>query len=113
MEDTMDEKIEKAITTAKARLPALTAHSDMQKAGQAILNLMVTKATYAGFTKPTDELDEEIGFVLGKVRSNLGATDLQQVTQAAMHLMQAKAQIEELQPQQGTKITKKQGAGAS
>ena len=108
----MQEKIEKAIDIAKMRLPALTDHSDMQKAGQAILNLKMTKAVYAGFDNPTEELNEEIGFVLGKIRSNLGATELQQVTQAALHLMQAKAIGEDQQPQQGAKATKKSGNGA-
>lgn len=106
----MNEKIDKAIATAKQRLPALTDHSDIQKAGQAVLNLMMAKAVYAGFVNPTDELNEEIGFVLGKIRSNLGATEMQQVTQAALHMMQAKALGEESQPQ--GKTTKKQATGA-
>ena len=106
----MEEKIDKAIEVAKGRLLALTAQADMQKAAQAILNLAQVKGMYAAEVKagtPTDELNEEIGFVLGRVRSNLGATELQQVTQAALHLMHAKSQCEaisrDMKPAKATK----------
>ena len=91
----MEEKIDKAIEVVKLRLPSLASHADLQKAAQAVLNLKMAKALYASLgTKLNDELDEELGFVLGKVRPSLGANDLQQVTQAALHLMQAKVQGE-------------------
>lgn len=112
IEATLAEKIDSAIDIAKMRLLALIDHSDMQKCGQAILNLKMARAGYAGFVNPSDELDAEIGFVLKKVRSNLAATDMQQVTQAALHLMQAKAHGEESQPP-GVKTTKKQGSSAT
>jgi|TARA_R100001530_G_scaffold78933_1_gene55082 hypothetical protein len=90
-EKTMKEKIDNAIKIAKGILPALTnQHADMQKAAQAVLNLAYTKDINAAFSKPAEEMDEELTFVLGRVRPNLGATEMQQVTQAAMHLMQAK-----------------------
>ena len=102
----MEEKIDKAIGIVKARIPALTAHADMQKAAQAVLNLRMAKSQYAAIDKPTEELDEELAFVLGRVRANLGATEMQQVTQAAMHLMTAKAQGEPAtQPTRAKKAT--------
>jgi len=90
----MEEKLNKAIEVAKARIPALTVPSDMQKAAQAVLNLTQAKAHYKAIEKSTKGLDKELEFVLGRVRSNLGATEMQQVTQAAMHLMAAKSQHE-------------------
>ena len=90
----MKEKIDAALEVVKGRIPALNVHSDWQKAGQAVVNLMQAKALYAALTKPTDELVNELEFMLGRVRPNLGATELQQVTQAVLHLMQAKAQGE-------------------
>ena len=89
----MEEKIDKAIEVVKRRMPALTLPADMQKAAQAVLNLKMAKVQYAGLSGVLDdELDEELTFVLSKVRSNLGANEMQQVTQAALHLMQAKVQ---------------------
>ena len=87
----MEEKIGKAIEIVKRRIPSLTVHADMQKAAQAVLNLRMALAVY---DKATPELDGELEFMLGRVRSNLGATELQQVTQAVLHLAQAKAQGE-------------------
>ena len=103
----MEAKIDKAIGIVKARIPSLTVHADMQKAAQAVLNLRMAKAQYAGLGKAADEeLDKELAFVLGRVRSNLGATEMQQVTQAAMHLMTAKAQGEPAtQPTRAKKVT--------
>ncbi len=96
MEETVSEKLDKAIKAAKGIIPALATHSDMQKAAQAVLNLEMAKSQHAAFSKPTAEMDKELTFVLGRVRSNLGATEMQQVTQAALHLMSAKAQGEAL-----------------
>jgi len=91
----MEEKIGKAIEIVKRRIPSLTVHADMQKAAQAVLNLRTAMAMYTGLgNKPTPELDGELEFMLGRVRSNLGATELQQVTQAVLHLAQAKAQVQ-------------------
>ena len=95
----MEEKLNKAIEVAKARIHALTTQSDMQKGAQAVLNLIQTESHYKAIEKPTKELDPELEFVLGRVRSNLGATEMQQVTQAAMHLMAAKAQREAMMVQ--------------
>lgn len=92
----MDEKIAKAIETAKQIIPSLTGHDDMQHAGQAVLNLLQVKELYAAVANPTDELDKEIEFMLGKVRSNLGATALMKVTQAVLNMMQAKIRHEAL-----------------
>ena len=89
----MEEKIDRAIEVVKARMPALTVHSDMQKAAQAVLNLATAKGLYATLSK-TDDTDEALEFVLGRVRSNLGATEMQQVTQAVLNLMHAKAQVQ-------------------
>lgn len=108
----MNDKIEKAVEIAKSIVLSLKAYSDMQKAAQSVVNLRQSKALYAGFDKPSDDMDEELSFILGRIRSNLGATDLQQVTQAVLHLMQAKAIGEETQPQQAKATTKKLGAGA-
>lgn len=113
IEATLAEKIDSAITVAKNILPALKDNfADIQKCGQAVLNLKTTKALYAGFVNPSDELDAEISLALKKVRANVSGTDLQQVTQAALHLMQAKAFGEESQPP-GVKTTKKQGSSAT
>ena len=94
IDNKIDEKINKAIEVVKGKFPALTVHVDMQKAAQGVLNLKMAKAQYATFSKPTTEFDEELTFLLGRVRPNLGATEMQQVTQAVLHLMQAKAQGE-------------------
>ena len=102
----MEEKIDKATDVVKGKIPALNVHSDWQKAGQAVLNLKMAKAQYAGLTKTTDELDKELEFMLGRVRSNLGATELQQVTQGVLHLMQAKAQDEPIKQLAKTTKTK-------
>jgi hypothetical protein len=92
----MKDKLDKAIQITKAKMPCLSVHADMQKAGQAVLNLLQAKAQYLACENPTDELDAELAFVLGRVRPNLGATEMQQATQAVMHLMQAKALHEAL-----------------
>jgi poly-D-alanine transfer protein DltD len=110
IEPTMSEKIDIAIDIAKMRLLSLTDRSDMQKCGQSVLNLKMAKSVYANFVNPSNELDEEISFLLKKVRSNSQSTDMQQVTQAVLSLMQAKAIGEESQ-QQGKTTTKRQGAG--
>jgi len=94
IEETVSDKLDKAIVIVKGRIPALTVLADIQKAAQAVLNLGMAKAQYAAFGKPTTEMDKELTFVLGRVRSNLGAIEMQQVTQAALHLMSAKAQAE-------------------
>lgn len=86
----MDEKIDKAIDTAKGIILSRTQQDDMQKVAQAILNLAHVKALHVGSTKPTTEMDEELTYVLGRVRANLGASEIMQVTQAALHLMHAK-----------------------
>jgi hypothetical protein len=110
IEATMAEKIDNAITVAKNVLPAVKDDfANVQRCGQSILNLRMTKALYASLVNPSEELDTEISLVLKKVRGNLSGVDMQQVTQAALHLMQAKAMGEE--SQQG-KTTKKQLAGA-
>jgi len=118
-EPTIDEKLDKALETVRNRLLALNDQSDMQKAGQAVLNLTITKSVYAGLVEPSDELDEEISFVLGKVRSNSAATDMQHATQAALNLMQAKGYMagvkshkDNVSSQQGKVAPKKQVAGA-
>jgi hypothetical protein len=107
----MQEKIDKAIATAKAIIPSLKTFSDMQKAAQSVLNLSQTKVAYQCLVKPTAELEEEITFVLGRIRSNVGATELQQITQAALHLMQAKIHGEEFVLKK-EKTTRKQGGSA-
>ena len=101
----MEEKIEAAIRTVKGRIVALTVYADMQKAAQALLNLTTAKAVYGNLSETSRELDEELTFVLGRVRANLDATALQQVTQAALHLMQAKAQEEPIQPAKRAKTS--------
>lgn len=88
----MEEKIDAAIRIAQLRIPSLTVHADMQKVTQAVLNLTQAKALYATFGKPTEEMDDELTFLLSRVRSNLGATELQHVTQSVLNLMHAKAQ---------------------
>ena len=100
----MIEAIDKSIEVVKGRIPSLGVHSDMQKAGQAVLHLMHAKALQASLPASLDEFDEQIAFMLGRVRSNLGATELVQVTQGVLHLMNAKALCESLQ--QPAKTTK-------
>ena len=86
----MEAKIDKAIETAKGIIPSTKAPADLQKAAQAVLNLASAKSCYAGIVKPTKDMDDELSFVLGRVRSNVAATEMQQITQAALHLIQAK-----------------------
>lgn len=86
----MEEKIDKALEVVKRRLVSLTLHADMQKAAQAVLNLKMARCTASGF-KQSEDLEEEFDFLIGRVRANLGATEMQQVTQAVLHLVQAKA----------------------
>ena len=88
----MQEKIDLAIEVVKAKIHALTVHADMQKVAQSVLNLEMANSQYAQLNPADKEFDKELVFVLGRVRSNLGATEMQQVTQAALHLMTAKAQ---------------------
>ena len=93
-------KIDKAIEVVRQRIPSLSAHSDMQKAAQAVLNLEIAKVQCTGLKldaglKLDEEKDKDLAFLLGRVRSNLGATELQQVTQAVLHLMTAKVTASE------------------
>ena len=90
-EVTIDERIENALVVVKNRLAAMTDYADMQKAGQSILNLKMARAIHASIAKPTSEFDKELSFLLGKIRSNSGGNDMQQATQAALHIAQAKA----------------------
>lgn len=105
----MDEKIDKAIETAKGIVLVQTKTDDMQKAAQSVLNLKIAKSIYGGLTNPTEDMDEELTFVLSRVRSNLDANALVQATQAVLHLMHAKASGEAPSRIGG----KKQGTGAS
>lgn len=93
----MDEKIDRAIEITKKIIPALTVPDDMQKASQSLLNLTQAKALYEA-CKSTDDVDVELGFILGRVRSNLGATELMKVTQAVLNLMHAKSQGDQFRP---------------
>lgn len=101
----MEEKIEKAVGIAKGIIQSRTKEDDIQKVTQSILNLAHVKSMNAG-SDATDELEEEIVYVLGRVRSNLGATELQQITQAALHLMSARTMLATGKPR-----LKKQMAG--
>lgn len=110
----MEEKIDKAIETVRARLLALNDHSDMQKAGQAVLNLAVARECYVALIEPDEQFDEEISFVLSRIRSNSSATDMQHATQAVLNLMQAKARLPRTRSEselQQVKASKKQTAG--
>lgn len=89
----MEVKIDKAIEVVRQRIPSLSLHADMQKAAQAVLNLEMARVQGAGL-KLDEEKDKDLAFLLGRVRANLGATELQQVTQAVLHLMAAKAASE-------------------
>ena len=102
----MNELLDGAIKVVKKKIPALTVHADIQKAGQAVLNLKAAKSMYKAFGKPTKELDEELAFVCGRLRPNLGATEMQQVTQAVLHLMHAKAHDEPAYQPATAKATK-------
>ena len=88
----MDEKLDAAIRIVQQRLPALTVHADMQKVSQAALNLAQAKALYSTLVKPTGEMDDELAFLLGRIRSSIGATELQHVTQSVLNMMHAKMQ---------------------
>ncbi len=98
MKETISEKLDRAIQVAEGIIPALqnaqTAAPDIQKAAQAILNLSQAKAQYKALPRPTETLNESLAFVLGRVRPNLNATAMQQVTQAVLHLVAAKTQVE-------------------
>lgn len=117
----MDEKIDKAIETAKGILPSRKQLIDAQQVTQAILNLAHVKALYNSIN-PTTEMDEELNDVLERVRSNLDPALLMYVTQASLNLMHAKkiltdtslkvAQVKELLTE-GKPTIKKSGAGAS
>jgi len=106
----LEEKIDEAIKVAKSLLPARTQKEDIQKTSQAILNLAYVKSTfndYSSWENQTDEMDKELGQVLEIVRPGLNGTELVQVTQAALNLMNAKATLIE---RKSTK--KKQGSNA-
>ena len=93
----MDEKIDRAIEITKKIIPALTVPDDMQKASQSLLNLTQAKSLYDA-CRSTDDVDAELAFMLGRVRSNLGATELMKVTQAVLNLMHAKSQGDQSKP---------------
>lgn len=102
----MNEKIDKAIAVAKGTMASRTQTDDVQKVAQSILNLSHVKSLHADFETTVEE-DEELDFVLGKIRSNLDATSLVQLTQAALNLMSARSILLTGKPK-----PKKQGASA-
>lgn len=104
MDEPMDEKIENAINVAKGMVASRTQPDDVQKVAQSILNLSHLKVT--NDSAPTSELDEELTFVLGRIRTHLDATSLVQLTQAALHIGNARVILTSKVKQ------KKQGAGA-
>lgn len=106
LEPTMEEKIDRAIETAKGILPSRAQKDDVQKVAQSVLNLAHAKAIQFGLKSQTTEMDHEIALVLGMVRPALNPTELMQVTQAVLHLMNAKQLLTEGKPTQ-----KKQGSG--
>lgn len=89
---TLGELIGEKIAVLNQRLDATTAASDLQKVGQSVLNLSVSLAQYA-LCGNSNEFDNEIELLLLRVRSPLAPTDLQQLTQAVLHYMQAKATL--------------------
>ena len=85
----MDEKIDKAIAVTRGTMASRTAPDDIQKVAQAILNLSHVKTLWSGF-ETTEEEDEELVFVLGKIRASSDATSLVQITQAALNISNAR-----------------------
>lgn len=101
----IEQKTENAIATAKGIVPSRSAPEDLQKVAQSILNLAHVKAANDSLGD-TKELEEELSFVLGRVRPSVDATSLVQITQAAVHLVNARAIL------LGKTKPKKQGASA-
>ena len=98
----MEKKIDAAIGVAKGILLSRTSAEDFQKVAQSILNLSHARSINDGDSSE----DEELTFVLGKIRPSVDATMLVQLTQAALNLMNAKALLT-------GKMKKKPGASAS
>lgn len=105
MED-LEENIGKAIEVLKGSIASRTQCDDVQKVAQSILNLSTAKVMCAG-SESTDEMDEELAFVLKKIRPHLDATALVQLTQAVLNLTTARITLT------GKAKPKKQGASAN
>jgi len=92
MSEIEEEKIDKAIAVARGMMASRTKPDDIQKVAQSVLNLSHVKSQHALF-ETTEETDEELVFVLGKIRPSIDATELVQLTQAALHLTSARVTL--------------------
>src|SRR5688572_30565923 len=92
MAETVSEKMEKAIKAARGQITSRLTPSDSPYVSQAVANLMRTKSLAARLS--SNELDDEIGILLDRVRPNLPPLDLQKATTAVLDLMNAKAHSE-------------------
>ena len=95
--ETVSEKLDKAIKAAKGRITRDLTPEDSPKATQAVLNLAQAKTLYESCQGP--EVDEELMVVLGRVRPNLAPTDMMKSTQAVLNLMHAKEHFKQTQPE--------------
>jgi len=100
----MEEKIDKAIAVTRGAMLSRTLPDDIQKVAQSVLNLANVKVQQALFDM--EEPDEELAFVLGRIKAHLDATALVQLTQAALCLTNSRVTLT------GKPKQKKQGAGA-
>ena len=90
----MEKKFDDALKAAKGKITIQLSPDDMTKATQAVLNLIQARGLYRVIQKPTDELNDEIGIALSRVRSALPAIEMMKSTQAVLNIMHAKAQVE-------------------
>lgn len=97
----MEKSIEKAISVARSMMASRTTTEDIQKIAQSVLNLSHVKSQSLQF----EEIDNELSLVLNKIRPSLSATELVQLTQAALNITSAVLALT------GKTKPKKQGAG--
>jgi len=103
VEPTVCELFGQKIEELNQTLPAVKESADLQKIGQSVLNLSIALSYYAVCGDST-ELDKEIALLLRKVRSPLKPIDIQQVTQAVLHYVQAKSHLQAIGKPIDTKL---------
>ena len=88
----MEELFENAIKVIRARIAATTKPDETTKATQALLNITQARGLYQGLKKPSP--DDELKYLLGRLRSNVLPLELQHATQSVLNLMHALVQSE-------------------
>lgn len=101
----MEQKIDKAIAVARSLMASRATAEDIQKVAQSVLNLSNVKLQ-SSILETMEEVDDELVLVLGRIRPSVSATELVQLTQAALNITNAVIALT------GKQKPKKQGAGA-